>query len=420
MSSNTFSFYYKKLQSMDWALFKGSVLISAGMLVSRALGFIFYLILARNFAPEEYGSIQYQIVIAELVAICTQPFGQHVVARFIGIYKESPVKLREFSSNSWVIMAVIFIATLLLGIPFLLYQSLDVVSILIVFVGLTFFYSYWGLSRGYLASGRLVIAYLGSNALQLLLTFIFIQFYQIKSTFLALVIYGGNYLVMLLILQVSLPLSFPFNFKLVKWQIIKPILIFFLPVFISHITYLLSFSLDILLLKQFVPIGIVGQYSLAKSLSAIFSFVPSGIGTILMPKIASQPKTEQKKLFIQSLAFSIILNLVFLIMYIIWGELVIKILFGVDYIISRKVLITLSIGTMLFGIRSIISSVLVGVGKVSWETLGWFVILLSSVVSGLYLIPAYGAFGAALMTVLGAVSGLIMYIFLNLYERKRR
>ena len=79
----------------DWNLAKSSAIFSLGQAFAGLLGFAFSVVLGRAFTPSEYGAIQYAIAIACVVSIGTQPYGQHVIARFIGKYKDNTEKLLD-------------------------------------------------------------------------------------------------------------------------------------------------------------------------------------------------------------------------------------------------------------------------------------------------------------------------------------
>ncbi len=408
-----------RFKSLDLVLLKGSALISLGMLAARGLGFLFYLILARVFNPASYGEIQYAIALAEIVAIGTQPFGQHVLARYIGKNKDESGELTRFLSNSWIIMLVIFILSMVIALPLLLRFTEDAAGVLIVVAGLTLFYSYWGLARGFLASGRLVIAYLGANLLQLLLTLLLIQVLGIKSIFLALGIYGGTYLLPILLLQMLKPLPLSFDRQMLNWGTIKAILSFSLPILLSHATYMLTLTLDILLIKSFADADAVGKYSLAKTISALFIFVPGGISTVLMPRIASQPATRHRALLAQALALSLIINLAIFLAYFFFGEWAIKTIFGAEYLSDARTLFTLSAGMILIGVHSIYSAMVVGQGRANLETISRFVMLAVFALVGWLTIPVYKDFGGALATVATGVSGLLVFSLMAFLNRRQ-
>ena len=184
-----------KLQEWDWNFVKGSAIFSLGQALAGLLGFSFSVVVAKAFSPGEYGAIQYAIAIASVVSIGTQPFGQHVIARFLGKYKDNTEQLQQIFSNSWVILVALAGITLLLAGSILIIVGMrNVVGILIIFLGITVFYIYWGLARGFLVPGKLTIAYLGGNLLQLFLVSFVIYILNIRSTLIVLVIYGFGFM----------------------------------------------------------------------------------------------------------------------------------------------------------------------------------------------------------------------------------
>ena len=108
-----------KLQDLDWSLLKGSALISIGTAVARVLGLAYSLVLAAAFPANDYGVIRYAIAVASIVAIGTQPFGQHVFARFVGKHSTDPEKLDSVLSNGFFILPLIFVLTLVIAVPVL-------------------------------------------------------------------------------------------------------------------------------------------------------------------------------------------------------------------------------------------------------------------------------------------------------------
>jgi O-antigen/teichoic acid export membrane protein len=271
-----------------------------------------------------------------------------------------------------------------------------------------------------LASKRLVVAYLGSNLLQLILTFWLIQLLGIKSVSLALVIYGGTYLLPLTLLQIFKPLVLSFDHHLISWDAIKPILRFSLPIWLSHGMYMLTLTLDILLLKHFSEPEILGRYSLAKTISALFIFIPTGISTILMPRVAALPEKDHNKLLSQSLVLSLGINLGLLAALLLLGNWAVRQFFGTEYLSSPITVLALATGMIILGIHAIFSSVQVGKGRVNWETISRFAILVVSFTVGWLMIPVQDDLGAAISVLAGGSSGMITYGILFFLNRRTR
>jgi O-antigen/teichoic acid export membrane protein len=68
-----------------------------------------------------------------------------------------------------------------------------------------------------------------------------------------------------------------------------------------------------------------------------------------------------------------------------------------------------AVGSILFGMHSILSSSLVGVGKASVETVSRVIMTLITVLCGMVYIPAQGAMGAAFTLLVAAIGGLVVY-----------
>jgi len=280
-----------RFQEWDWNLAKGSAIFSLGQAFAGLLGFTFSVIVARAFSPSEYGAIQYAITIASVVSIGTQPFGQHVIARFVGKYKENAEQLQQILSNFWVILVALSGITLLLAGTILIISGMrNVLGTLAVFLGITVFYTYWGMARGFLVPNRLAIAYLGGNLLQLFVAFFVIYVLNIRSTLLILVIYGLCFIIPPLLMQILWPLPIGLKLSNIKLSIVSDLLRFSIPIWISHGCYMIFQTIDILLLEHYWGTAAVGVYAVAKTLATVSLYLPTGVSTFLMPKTAGTPR----------------------------------------------------------------------------------------------------------------------------------
>jgi O-antigen/teichoic acid export membrane protein len=378
------------------------------------LGIVFYLVLARVFVPEDYGLVQYSITLGLLIAVGTQPFSQHVMARFIGVYREHDEQLRAILSSMWAILAVLVALTLLLAIPLLLWLDRFNIGIIVVFVGTTLFYTYWGLSRGFLAPTRLTLAYLGSNTMQLVLVVLLIYVLQIDSPMLALTIYGASYLVPLALLQMFWP--FPLHTHMASLQLdkIREVIRFSWPIWASHISYMLYASMPILLLEMLASTAMVGVYGVAKTLTMAFLFIPSSIATLLMPKTAGLPRSQHLGLLRKTLLWSLFVNGLGLVIYLFLVEWFVRTMFGAEYLVDSGTYLLLALAMIVRGSGGIITAVLVGGGNAWIETAGRVMSLLLTAGIGWWLIPDYGATGAAAALLAGSVGSIITYGLLSL------
>ena len=403
----------RTLNGFDWSLVKGSALLSIGMALARILGLAFSLILASAFSASEYGEVRYSIAVASIVAIGTMPLGQHVLARFVSKYQNDQNRLDVVLSNFFLILPVVFLATLMIAAPILLMLGKFNIGILVIFLGETLFYTYWGLSSGFLESRRLTVAYLGSNFVQIILVFVLIQMLEIHSPTLALLIYGLSYLLPLALLVIFWPLPGHPRFHLINGKVMGELLLFSFPVWISHACYTLSISIDFLLLESLGSEGQLGAYSLSKTLAGMFLIVPSGISTLLMPKVASSPQKGHSQLLIRMLTITLLVDALALMVYLPLAQPLTQRIFGGDYLVPFAVSFVLSMYMILYGIHGLVTAVFVGNGKPQFESFSRVIELIITALCCWILIPVYGGMGAAIALLTGKGAALVIYMLLR-------
>ncbi len=274
--------------------------------------------------------MQYYIALSGVVAIVTQPFVQHTLARFIGKYRENEEDLHRIVSNSWVILAMLTGFTMLVMVPVLSITGKFNVGVIIIFLCSSLFYAYWGISRGFQAPGKLIAAYLGSNTVQILAVLLVFKVFKVDSTLVALLIYGLSYLLPLLVLQIWFPFPARFGLKYIEEKTSKALLSFSIPIWLSHGGYVLFSTMDVLMLNYFSGNEVLGVYSLTKTLSLVFSFLPEGVSTLLMPRVASLSGGKHLKLLKNSVLIPLVVNVIALVAFLLFVPWFIRLAFGTN------------------------------------------------------------------------------------------
>jgi O-antigen/teichoic acid export membrane protein len=388
------------------------------MAIGGLLGFVFSMVVARSFSPSEFGAIQYGITVASVVSIGTQPFGQHVIARFIGKYREDTEYLQMILSNSWIILVILIGITILLAVPTMIIAGIrDVPGVIVIFLGITILYIYWGIARGILIPGRLTVAYLGGNFLQLLLAYFVLYIINIRSSMIVLFIYGFCFFMPPFILQKFWPLPINLKIEKIKFNVIRNLLKFAGPIWISHTCYMIFHTIDILLLEHYWGTAAVGVYAISKTFASVSLYIPSGIATFLMPKTAGTPTQAHRYMLKRALLLSMAACLLTLLGYLLLGKLVVMILFGYKYVMDMIVMITLALGMILLGTNQVVTSVLVGGGRPGIDTIGRIISVCIASLVGLIMIPIYGSLGAALVVLSGPLAALLTYMVLTLSKK---
>lgn len=403
----------QKLQRFDWSLIKGSTVLSAGSMAARGLAMVFWLVLARAFTPAAYGQIQYDITLGMLVAVLTHPFGQYVLARYVAKHQGDPEQLHTVISNIAVFTVGLSALTLAVAVPLLMALGKFNSSIVVVFVGITLFYAYWGLASGLGASVRLTLAYFASNLMQLLVAAGAIYLLQIVSGELMTAVYGASYFIPLLLIQLFSPLKASVSPRRVQRAVLVELAQFSWPVWLSHIGFTVLVSAPVLLLEHFTGDAAVGVFALGSTLTAVFTIVNSSVATVLLPKLTVLEPQQRARLFRKVLIGLIGLNSVFLAVYVATIGWIIQTFFGPEYAGATATYIVLGIAQIFNGMTVLMTAVLVGGGRVRLEAIGRLMSPLVCIGGGLLLVPLYAELGAAIAMMAGAAAPLVVYATLG-------
>ncbi|WP_423792383.1 oligosaccharide flippase family protein [Methanocaldococcus indicus] len=125
-----------------------------------------------------------------------------------------------------------------------------------------------------------------------------------------------------------------------------------------------SYSIDTILAKHYLTDFLAGIYSSVSVLGKIILFAPGGVAVVLFPK-ASELKEKglnHFNLFIKALILTVILTLPTLILFRLFPELTIKIIFGEKYLKAIPYLFKYSLAMFFFAISGLIMNYLISLG----------------------------------------------------------
>ena len=412
----------QRFKILDSRFLKSSAILAAGFALARFLGLGFSLLLGRALPAESFGYIQYIILVAGLLSIGTMPFFQHLIARQVSIHRENAEQLNRVYTNAWIVMFALCILTVVITIPlFVLAGTLDLGAYLIFF-GVTLFYSYYGLARGFEDSTRLAIVFVCSNLIQLIVIAIVYILLREKSVLPALTIYGMSYVVPVLLITALYPLPVRIRPKFIEWKTMRELIIAAVPIWISHATYALANGADVFILRRFSGDAIVGAYTFTKTLNIVFDFVPSALGTMIMPRVASM-QSNRRRLMIMSAVGVFAISAVIAVFYLSLYEWIIRSFFKPEYLLPAVAVITMIMMQTMFGLQGVISGMLIGVNRPAVEMGGRLITVACLYICCLLLIPPYGVVGAAIANLISSVVSVGSFVVLlelrKRYERKQ-
>lgn len=398
------------LRRFDANLISGSALLSLGMILARVFGLAFSLVLAAALSPEAFGAVQYGLTAGQILAIGAQPFGQHVLAWFVGRYHRHPERLSQFLSSGLCILGGLVALTLLVASFFPSPSAEVAIGALTVAVGFSAFYAYWGLATGLQSPLRLTAVYLGSNIVQIILTLLLFYGLQVSSPLVALMIYGLSYFVPLALAQWLQPLPVRVGLAWVDRGSAGAMIRFAGPIWVSHACFTLATTLDVLLLQHFCGAAEVGTYTVARTMALVFGFVPTSIAALLMPRIAGASGEGENRSVGMTLALSILVNGAILIVYLLLAPWFVATVFGAEYVTDLATYVLLAVSGMLAGVSSIITAVVVGRGQPDLESFSRLAALFVSAGAGWVLVPLYGTAGAAGAVCASTATALAVYL----------
>jgi O-antigen/teichoic acid export membrane protein len=410
--AHRFSRVRERLNSQEWSFIRSSTIVSVGIALARVLGLGFSLVVARVLSTDDYGVIQYNIALANILAIATMPFPQHVLAHFVSKYKHDEEQLNRILNNAWSLIAVLFALTLVIAIPILLLTGRFNVGALTIFFGVTVYYGYLGLVRGYENSTKLLYAYLGSNLVQIVVVLFIYYVLNSRSTLPALMVYGLSYLLPLILLQRFMPVKVGFSVRHFHLPTIRELLRFSRPIWLSHVAYIIYASTDVLLLERFWGTDALGIYALTRTLTMSFGFVHMGMNMVLMPRISAMSPNDYGRIFRNAVIVYLVLDLIVLVFFALLYTWFVGSFFGAEYVLPLGIAVLMAVGEIVFGLHNIASAVFVGSNRPGTESISRVMITIVGVIGGFLLIPAYGVAGAATMLMICAIVANLSYLVL--------
>ncbi len=298
-------------------------------------------------------------------------------------------------------------------------MSILVLNILLIgFLLSVFEYIYGFIFSGYQKMHYVSLIDFVRSFFVLIITLILFQFQ--KSVYIPSLSYILAYLIVPLIyfplLKKIIPNFFKTKTKFSK-KLTKKLITYGLPITIGAFGWLILSYTDTLTLTYFSGLEQVALYNVALPIAGLLWYFSRSITTVIFP-MTSELWIKRKKYlqkgvtFIQKYSFALIIPLA-LVMFS-FPEIIIRILFGESYVPASNALRILALGTIVYTVASINSSVLNAVNKPRLNTK---IILIGAglnIVLNFLLIPSFGIIGAATAT----STSYVLILILTTYKLK--
>lgn len=388
-------------------LLRSSVAVVIGLGLARALGFLFQVVTGRLLLPAEYGRLTYALAVASVLSVLltAAPLG---LSRFLARHETNP---RERDAYYTTYLAIVFVVLVFsCAVTFAVAGPMGlggwmVLALLANLFGITALETYREVLRGLGRFGLQSTFYVLANVLQLLVVVVAASF-ALHSPTLFVTIYGLSGVVALVALAPGRPLGLHLSWSALSWHRVRSVVGFARPILVQAVFWNVWFSGDLILVRQLLTASDTGSYGAAKAIANGFALIPTALGFVFAPRVARLPETEVRGHLLRVLGFAIAVTVPLTAAVVMFAGPLTAGVFGGKYAAAATPLAVLSVGMAVYGIKSVLSSLWLGVGYPIVMSISSGVAMVVTIASGLLLISRVGLLGASIAFSSGALSQL--------------
>ena len=408
----------------------GTAVIFFMTILAAGLGYLFRLLLARNLTKVEYGLFYAVFALIGMLSLFRNLGLGEALIKFIpeflikkrkGLVKSSiiTVLLLQLLSSTIIVLIFIFLSGFLSRNYF--HNPLSVLVLNILLIG--FLLSVFEYMCAFIFLGFQKIHYLSLidfTRTLLVLIITFILFYFQKSIYVPSISYILAYLLVPLIYFSLLKKTFP-EFLRIKAKfskkLTKKLISFGIPVSIGAFGWLVLTYTDTLTLTYFKGLEQVALYNVALPIAGLLWYFSRSITTVIFPMsselwIKKKEYLQKGVTFLQKYSFALVIP--FALIMFSFPEIIIRLLFGESYVPAASALKILAIGTIIFTVASINSTVINAVNKPKLNTKIILMGAVLNIILNFILIPKFGIVGAALAT----STSYLLILLISTYKLK--
>jgi len=380
--------------------------------------FAFYISIARYVTKDVYGLIVSTFAFTNILASIFDlgfPFY---------IQRESATNRFSIQDLSIVIILKIFLIVILLPIPLIYFAGSKDYTLIILMISLVNFYQ---------PLNQILIFYLNGrerfkeNFYSIFYSRLFLFIYFVIAAILRIPVQISLMMILLaLIFQTFYLMSFAnvvssiFSFKNFDFRRVLKLIKFSLPFGLGVIFAMTYDRIDVLILRYFSGDINVATYSVAYSLyrnTSIFSTALLLQSYNIFSRLFSESK-ELKQTISNNIVILVILSILLITIFYLFGRPIISILFGVKFIDSFDYLKLLSLSIPLVFFNNFTGILLNSFKLERLTMITTFAGLIINLISNLILIPRFNIYGAVYSTIITEGSILMMHVFILIQFKK--
>jgi O-antigen/teichoic acid export membrane protein len=203
-----------------------------------------------------------------------------------------------------------------------------------------------------------------------------------------------------------------------SWKELKSLVVYGLGTHIAVVLSELEYRFDIFILNFFLSPVHVGIYSVGVTMAQLMWYISNSVNTVLFPEISSISRSKAAQFIPQVCRNTFFICGILGLFLVTTGYFLIRLLYGIEFILAYSVFLILLPGLMMDAIFRILSSYFKGTGRPLIVSKVVTVTLCLNLFLNFILIPLFGIHGAA-------ISSLISYslnaiILLMYFQRDRK
>lgn len=349
-------------------LFSGSAIMVFGSNAVNALNYLYHLIIGRLLGPVGYGELAALISLIGLLGMIPGSINL-VIIKYISAAKTED---KLINLINWLRMKVfkgtLFFSFLIIIISPAISSFLHLDNLIYLFlIAISFPFSISALLnravlQGLLKFKEMILSVMMENGIKLLLSILLVILgFKVGGAILSLTIaiIAGWYLTKIF-------LNYPVRKDTDISSEIKSMALYAFPVLLNTIAVTSLYSSDLILVKHFFSSHEAGLYASLSTLGKIIFFGTGPIGSVMFP-IVSQRHARGlsfKRVFIFSITATVAISLAVLVIYWLFPNLAIKILYGSEYLESANLLVWVGLFMTLFTFSSLYINFNLSLGRV--------------------------------------------------------
>ncbi len=352
-----FNFKFSAKYFITHPLFSGSAVMILGSNFANFIAYLYHLIIGRLLGPISYGELSAIISFLGLILISLNFLGLVVVKFVSSAQHDERIEIYNWISNLAVKSSLILAGLILIATPiFSNFLHIEYLTFILItpILGLSVpSFVYRSFLQGTMKFKEVVTTTNLDLVTRLILGILFV--YLGMSTFGAILGIVFSTLLSFFLLRHYLT-SYRSTKNVEKFTKSRQVLKYAAPIFLATVGTNSMFSTDVVLVKHFFSSHDAGIYASLSTLGKIIFFGAGPVAAVMFPLISKRYSQGEpyRKIFVLSFLMTLTISLGVLLVYWLWPEVSITLLFGRKFLEGAPYLIWFGLFMTIFTLGSLI------------------------------------------------------------------